>query len=223
MTSYIFSNDFPRWKVLPCDSFRSEVVLLTKRNMLRDLRGHSERFKMVTRASPKFKFAHFFLIIIIIIRCSGMFRNVPGCSMFRLLSTAQVMRRKELFYHVTSGSNVMRDVHWCVTVFYQQIENCNMANQIHGFTIDYGKFILKSVRISSSGVNWGHGRCLSERLDFSAKWPWPSFVYSLVLEFWSDYIWRTQALLVLLVDEYLSYFHCQNSHGFSLRATPVPL
>ena len=159
---------------------------------------------MVTRASPKFKFAHFFLIIIIIIRCSGMFRNVPGCSMFRLLSTAQVMRRKELFYHVTSGSNVMRDVHWYVTVFYQQIENCNMANQIHGFTIDYGKFILKSVRISSSGVNWGHGRCLSERLDFSAKWPWPSFVYSLVLEFWSDYIWRTQALLVLLVDEYLS-------------------
>ena len=28
------------------------------------------------------------------------------------------MRRKELFYYVTSGSNVMRDVHWCVTVFY---------------------------------------------------------------------------------------------------------
>ena len=36
-----------------------------------------------------------------------------------------------------------RDVHWCVTVFYQQIENSNIANQIHGFTIDYGKFILK--------------------------------------------------------------------------------
>ena len=32
-----------------------------------------------------------------------------------------------------------RDVHWCVTVFYQQIENSNIANQIHGFTIDYGK------------------------------------------------------------------------------------
>ena len=32
---------------------------------------------------------------------------------------------------------------WCVTVFYQQIENGNIANQIHGFTIDYGKFILK--------------------------------------------------------------------------------
>ena len=29
-----------------------------------------------------------------------------------------------------------------VIVFYQQIENSNFANQIHGFTIDYGKFIL---------------------------------------------------------------------------------
>ena len=55
----------------------------------------------------------------------------------------QVTRREELFYHVTSGSNVMRDVHWCVTVGYQQIENSNIANQIHRFTIDYGKFILK--------------------------------------------------------------------------------
>ena len=36
----------------------------------------------------------------------------------------------------------MRDVHWCVTVDYQQIGNGNIANQIHGFTIDYGKFIL---------------------------------------------------------------------------------
>ena len=35
---------------------------------------------MVTRASPKFKFAHFFLVIIIIFRCSGMFRYVPECS-----------------------------------------------------------------------------------------------------------------------------------------------
>ena len=32
-----------------------------------------------------------FLIIIIIIRCSGMFRNVPGCSMFRLLSTTNII------------------------------------------------------------------------------------------------------------------------------------
>ena len=36
----------------------------------------------------------------------------------------------------------MRDVHWFVTVDYQQIGNGNIANQIHGFTIDYGKFIL---------------------------------------------------------------------------------
>ena len=55
------------------------------------------------------------------------------------------MRGKELFYYVTRGSKVMRNVHWCVTVFYQQIENSNIANQIHGFTIDYGKFILKSI------------------------------------------------------------------------------
>ena len=39
----------------------------------------------------------------------------------------------------------MRDVHWCVTVDYQQVENGNIANQIHGFTIDYGKFILKYI------------------------------------------------------------------------------
>ena len=36
----------------------------------------------------------------------------------------------------------MRDMHWCVTVDYQQIENGNIAKQIHGFTIDYGKLIL---------------------------------------------------------------------------------
>ena len=42
-----------------------------------------------------------------------------------------------------SGSNGMPDVHWCVTVDYQQIVDSNIANQIHGFTIDYGKFILK--------------------------------------------------------------------------------
>ena len=55
----------------------------------------------------------------------------------------QVTRRKELFYYVTSGSNVTPDVHWCVTVDDQQIANGNIANQIHGFTVDYGTFILK--------------------------------------------------------------------------------
>ena len=55
--------------------------------------------------------------------------------------------RKDLFYYVTSGSNVMHDVHWYVTVDYQQIENGNIANQIHGFTIDYGKFILIAISV----------------------------------------------------------------------------
>ena len=36
------------------------------------------------------------------------------------------MRGKELFYYVTSGSNGTGDVHWWVTVDYQQIENDNM-------------------------------------------------------------------------------------------------
>ena len=42
----------------------------------------------------------------------------------------------------------MRDVYWCVTVDFQQIENGNIANQMHGFTIDYGKFILITDRIN---------------------------------------------------------------------------
>ena len=46
--------------------------------------------QMVTWASPKFNFTHFFLIIIIIIRCSGMFQNAPGCSMFLVLSTVNL-------------------------------------------------------------------------------------------------------------------------------------
>ena len=54
------------------------------------------------------------------------------------------MRIKELFYYVTWGSNITRDVHWCVTVDYQQIANDDIANQIHGFPIEYGKFILIS-------------------------------------------------------------------------------
>ena len=43
---------------------------------------------------------HIFLIIMIIMPCSGMFRNVPGCSMFRILSTPyfemQVLRMVRL-------------------------------------------------------------------------------------------------------------------------------
>ena len=41
----------------------------------------------------------------------------------------------------------MRDVHWCVTVDYQQIGNGSIANQIHRFTIDYGKFILNEITV----------------------------------------------------------------------------
>ena len=55
------------------------------------------------------------------------------------------MRIKELFYYVIWGSNVTGDVHWCVTADYQQIASGNIANQIHGFTIDYGKFIPKRI------------------------------------------------------------------------------
>ena len=46
----------------------------------------------------------------------------------------------------------MPDVHWCVTVDYQQIVDSNIANQIHGFTIDYGKFILNCD--SEYGYKW---------------------------------------------------------------------
>ena len=34
-------------------------------------------------------------------------------------------------------------VHCYVTVFNQQIENGNIANQIHGSSIDYGKLIIQ--------------------------------------------------------------------------------
>ena len=60
------------------------------------------------------------------------------------------MRRKELFYYVPSASNVMCDANWCVTVFYQRIKNGNIANQIHGFTTDYGKYILINIITSET-------------------------------------------------------------------------
>ena len=63
------------------------------------------------------------------------------------------MRRKELFYYVTWGLNVTRHVHWCVTVDYQQIANGNIANQIYGFTIDYGKFILITIIIYATYIH----------------------------------------------------------------------
>ena len=95
MTSYTFSIDFPRWKVLPYDSFRSEVVLLAKRNMLRYLRDHSERFKWSREQAQNLSLHIFFShnyhnysMFRDVPECSGMFRNVPGCSMFHVLSTA---------------------------------------------------------------------------------------------------------------------------------------
>ena len=53
--------------------------------------------------------------------------------------------QKRTVYYVTLGSNVTRDVHRCVTVDYQQIANGNVASQIHGFTVDNGKFILNTI------------------------------------------------------------------------------
>ena len=66
------------------NSFGSKVVLPVKRNNVTSApNGHASK--------PKFNLG-IFLIIIIIIRCSGMFWNVPGCSMFRILSTARFYR-----------------------------------------------------------------------------------------------------------------------------------
>ena len=41
---------------------------------------------------------HIFLIIMIIMPCSGMFRDVPECSMFRVLSTPQYNLQKSLAF-----------------------------------------------------------------------------------------------------------------------------
>ena len=75
MTSYTFSIDFPRWKVLSYDSFRSKVVLLAKRNMLRDLRDQSERFKWSREQAQNLSlhiFSHNY-------HNYSMFRDVPEC------------------------------------------------------------------------------------------------------------------------------------------------
>ena len=87
------------------------------------------------------------------------------------------MHRKELFYYVTSGSNVMRDVHWCVTVTYQQVENDNIANQIHGFTIDDGKFILTLIIIWLLLVADITLALISYRYLFPMSSWWPSKQY----------------------------------------------
>ena len=50
-------------------------------------------------------------------------------------------------WHVLCTDAHRKRITVCVTVFYQQIENGNTANQIHGFTIDYGRFILMIIII----------------------------------------------------------------------------
>ena len=84
------------------------------------------------------------------------------------------MRRKELFYYVTWGSIVARDVHWCVTVDYQQIANGNIANQIHEFTIDYSKFILiSSSSLWQSSINGDEAESWKFKLaDFICLYFW---------------------------------------------------
>ena len=62
--------------------------------------------------------------------------------------SSNTQKRTVMLHHVP---DVTRDVHCCVTVDYQQIANDNIANQIHGFTIDYGKFILNSFLAHGKG------------------------------------------------------------------------
>ena len=99
----------------------------------------------------------------------------------------QVTSRKELFYYqnVTSGSNVTCNVHGCVTVDYQQIENDNIANQIHGFTIDYGKFILIAtiryllfaIRVFQMPLCHGFLLHLTQWTGQKRDYSWPNFAY----------------------------------------------
>jgi len=41
-----------------------------------------------------------------------------------------------------------------ILIFYyiKQIDNGNIANQIHGFTMDYGKFILNTIVITLEDI-----------------------------------------------------------------------
>ena len=78
MTSYTFLLISQGGKLFRTHSFRSKVVLLAERNIM--LRDQSECSKW-SRKQAQNLILHIFLIIIIIIRCSGMFRDVP-CSWF---------------------------------------------------------------------------------------------------------------------------------------------
>ena len=90
-----------------------------------------------------------------------------------------------------------RDVHWCVTVFYQQIENSNIANQIHGFTIDYDKFILM---FNSARPRKMPGWIVLVQENFSVnKRVWRKQTIEIVLRrlsvfFFKFYIWLSRLL-----------------------------
>ena len=87
VTSYTFQLISHGGKFFRTHSFRSKVVLLAKRNIM----------SRVTRASPKFHFTHFFLIIIIIIRYSGMFRDVPCSGFYRRPNTSGAVQLNGFF------------------------------------------------------------------------------------------------------------------------------
>ena len=73
----------------------------------------------------------------------------------------------------------------CVTVDYQQIENGNIANQIQGFTIDYGKFILMGdIGWLHNSTKEGHKNIsahsiLSDQASISHQGLFPFFTFSI--------------------------------------------
>ena len=74
-----------------------------------------------------------------------------------------------------------RDVHWCVTVDYQQIANDNIANQIHGFTIDYDKFILIFIIKFRSRKQYGFYEIVDQSRPAQ---PWNFTLFSQQLSFY---------------------------------------
>ena len=50
-----------------------------------------------------------------------------------------------------------------------------------------------------------------------------SFVFSVSIALERKSVAKSRFPVVVLTVKMVHYFHCQNSHGFSLRSTPVPL
>ena len=100
---------------------------------------------------------HIFLIIIIIIPCSGMFRNVPGCSMFLVLSTPRVLGE---FSKVMQTLDCVSGLHNCLEFFKStsclddEVEWLNLSllsnrscGPIHKYPHIFGTFgIFRDVR-----------------------------------------------------------------------------